>query len=699
MFLSIFVFIHALLAFAQNSVTDYAPFTNLECPDISNTEFVRQWTPQNQTLNPQEIDYITTRDKTVIQAAWKDWLGDGSHIGYNLSVLQGNFPLVGLAFPGGGLRSALYCAATLNGLDARNSSAKAAGTGGLLQVASYMAGLSGGSWVLGSLVFNDMPAIPDMVQGNGADLAGWLLDLPFDAPDGSNLFSQNNQYFFGSVLWSVAAKGDAGVDTSLTDPWARIISYHFLNQTNRANFFTNSSAHGAGQRWSDIPNIPSYQQHLMPLPIAVADSRPGGDNSTDFLPLDPTVYEITPFELASYDPDLSAGANLTFSGTHLTLGKPENGTACINGFDQAGFVMGSSASLFNQILDFANNKLKDAEGGIGSGLLYLLSRQLTDIRVRRDDVANWPSPFNGIKNLTFYDSNQTWLQLIDGASSGENIPYGPLFVNARGIDLIVTIESSADDAINNWPNGSSILFTQKRLNTLLQATHRQFPPTPQTPEDFIATGVNLRPTFFGCDPTKTPPEYPLVIYLPNAPPMDGDDPVTNSATFRLTYTQKHVQLFLNQVFNNTVSGFTPNSTVPDPNYGACLQCAAVDRARLRASLTRSDFCSKCFKQYCFDPANPPTKDMIPGRKLTFVDPDPQGLTQLTGFFSENKFKLIGGLIGLVVLMAVIIAGLIWYKKRQSKRAYDYRTVVGFHEDEIPLNKFADNRYEMPPYRG
>lgn len=52
-------------------------------------------------------------------------------------------------------------------------------------------------------------------------------------------------------------------------------------------------------------------------------------------------------ELASYDPNLSAGMNLTYAGTHLTNGKPDNGSACVTGFDQAGFVMGTSASLFN----------------------------------------------------------------------------------------------------------------------------------------------------------------------------------------------------------------------------------------------------------------------------------------------------------------------------------------------------------------
>lgn len=60
-----------------------------------------------------------------------------------MSSFQGNLPKVGIAIPGGGLRAAQYGAACLEALDARNNSAKAAGTGGLLQVASYMTGLSG----------------------------------------------------------------------------------------------------------------------------------------------------------------------------------------------------------------------------------------------------------------------------------------------------------------------------------------------------------------------------------------------------------------------------------------------------------------------------------------------------------------------------------------------------------------------------
>jgi hypothetical protein len=52
-------------------------------------------------------------------------------------------------------------------------------------------------------------------------------------------------------------------------------------------------------------------------------------------------------EWGSWDPQLSAMMNLSYAGTHLTNGQPDNNTACVTGFDDTGFMMGTSASLFN----------------------------------------------------------------------------------------------------------------------------------------------------------------------------------------------------------------------------------------------------------------------------------------------------------------------------------------------------------------
>ncbi|EPQ56964.1 hypothetical protein GLOTRDRAFT_73425 [Gloeophyllum trabeum ATCC 11539] len=660
-------------AAAQGSVTDYAPTTNVKCPAAP---LVRVFTPQNQSLHPQEQAYISTRESTILPDAWKEWIGDGSGIGYNASVvqaMQGNWSRIGIAISGGGFRAAQYGAGVLSGLDARNESAKAAGTGGLLQVASYLSGLSGGSWITGSLYMNNWLTIKDMVFGNGGNLSGWLLDLNLAAPAGIDLFNQDNQYFFGSLVWS----------------------------TTRSNFFTNDSAHGAGQLWSQIPETPAFQQYIPPFPIVMSDSRPVGSNLTTALTPEPVVYEMTPLEFGSWDPNLSAMVNMSFAGTHFVNGTPPNDTACVTGFDQAGFIMGSSASLFNQILDFGTNTLTGFSSQDASGLLYVLSRQLQEVRTRANDVANWPNPFQGLKSQTFEDSSSDWLELIDGSSNAENVPLGQLFVRARGLDVIVAVDSSADQSTTLWPNGSSIVASSNRMSTILLASHQKFPPIPQTPADFISTGVNRRPTFFGCNPTQNPPEYPMVIYFPNSPPLNGENPVTNTGTFQIAYTPIHTRIFIDQVHNNTIGGFLPNTTSPDPNFGKCLQCAAVDRARYKLSPMppRSDVCSQCFAQYCFDPWNPPSQNELPGRQFAFVDPDPQGVSGALSFFAKNKAALIGGFVGLFVAIALLVTFLIWWKKRKHREA-EYSVVKDLHDDDDAalLASVGLDKYELKPRR-
>ena len=77
-----------------------------------------------------------------------------------------------------------------------------------------------------------------------------------------------------------------------------------------------------------------------------------------------------------------------------------------------------------------------------------------------------------------------------------------------------------------FSSGSSPYQSAARITDFLESSHQPFPPLPGNTAAFISTGVNMRPTFFGCFPTQTPPEYPMVIYFPNSPPLNGDDPVS-----------------------------------------------------------------------------------------------------------------------------------------------------------------------------
>jgi lysophospholipase len=210
----------ASLRFA-NAEHSYVPKTDQPCPD----NLLRQPPVSHQTLHPNEYQYLADRRK-LFPDAWRDWVGDCSHLGYDLNKLGmtaydgSGLPVIGIAVSGGGHRcvsdsvayraktdcldysAAQFGAGIISGLDARNTTAKAKGTGGLLQVSSYMSALSGGSWLAASMLFNNFPDLHSLVLGDtakGGKLSGWLLERDLFVPDGTNLTDPENTLYFGYV--------------------------------------------------------------------------------------------------------------------------------------------------------------------------------------------------------------------------------------------------------------------------------------------------------------------------------------------------------------------------------------------------------------------------------------------------------------------------------------------------------------------
>jgi len=146
----------------------------------------------------------------------------------------------------------------------------------------------------------------------------------------------------------------------------------------------------------------------------------------------------------------------------------------------------------------------------------------------------------------------------------------------------------------------------------------------------------------------------------------------------------HTRLFLDQVHANTIGGFLPYTNSPDPDFGKCLQCVAIDRARYNVNppADRSSICARCLHQYCFDPNNLTSVSELPGRKLDFVDPSPQGVSAVTGFLADGRVPLILGFLGLVLVVAAISTFLILRKRRRSREAA-YQMVVELHDEEEP----------------
>ena len=83
----------------------YAPKIKQPCPET----LLRQTPALNQTLSPSESRYLAERRK-LFPDAWRDWVGDGSHLGYDLDKLGitsnngSGLPVIGIAASGGGYR-------------------------------------------------------------------------------------------------------------------------------------------------------------------------------------------------------------------------------------------------------------------------------------------------------------------------------------------------------------------------------------------------------------------------------------------------------------------------------------------------------------------------------------------------------------------------------------------------------------------
>lgn len=68
-------------------------------------------------------------------------------------------------------------AGALSAFDSRTANSTAVGQlGGLLQSSTYLAGLSGGSWLLGSLYMNDFVNVQTLLNGSAKLTSLWQFD-------------------------------------------------------------------------------------------------------------------------------------------------------------------------------------------------------------------------------------------------------------------------------------------------------------------------------------------------------------------------------------------------------------------------------------------------------------------------------------------------------------------------------------------
>lgn len=424
--------------------------------------------------------------------------------------------------------------------------------------------------------------------------------------------------FYKNLHLEVRAKKSAGFPVSFTDYWGRALSRKIFPK----------NARGPDKTFSSVQTLPSFKKFYQPLPIIVSNLREPGVGKTS---VDSDVFEFTPFEFGSWD--LKVFMNLKYLGSLLCGGNPvfhiTKKVICFTNFDNAGFITGTSSSLFNNVLIYvwqlAANSTKDKYRAIKAVLnTFGLTSQQNGIDPKKhpDYALYTPNPFYkfGGENKSAIFNNKH-LYMVDGGEDGQNIPLQPLLQKSRQVDLIFALDSTSD--INGWPNGSILQNTFTRYNHInhvgttitidgIPTTINLFPEIP-SPKRFVAKKLNTKPTFFGCYLSKFPKkslnlneglinEYlpPIIGYFANTNHTYN----SNISTFQLTYTDDEIS----GVVENAYNIMTYSNSSLDPDYYKCIGCIMIKREYDRKSrglglindMETPSFCGKCYKKYCYN---------------------------------------------------------------------------------------------------
>ncbi|CDZ98760.1 phospholipase b [Phaffia rhodozyma] len=575
--------------------TSYAPY-NVACG--SNVTFIREATG----ISDVESEHIQTRlqpDRFLNYLASINITASDLNLNLTTSSNTSASPNVALAYSGGGYRAMINGAGGLWGTDSRHTEAVDAGTGQIGQVASYMAGLSGGSWMLTSYYANSNNTPPYLAQ------YVWNIS--------SNLVLPTDGFFdtiefYTDITEQAYDKKDAGYDIQITDVWALALSDHLFPDQYRASNTPNLTI-------ADLKNLPAEN---VPYPLIIAVERLP---NTASISENATLWEFSYNEFGTWGfgggVDVKearhAGAFtlIEYLGTSLNNGVPNstNTDQCVKGFDNLGWVTGVSSTLFNQAFLQLNSSSSD------SLLTNAAKAILAEIGSYGNDVATVPNPFIGWSADTNPTANWSTISLVDGGESNQNIPLEPLTVPARKIDAIFAFDNSADTTYY-WPNGTAIRTTAMRLISLTTELDVEplFPYVPSM-NTFVNLGLNQHPTFFGCDANPTPnTTSPLVIYVPNYP---WSSSYSNSSTFTLEF---EVDAALEMIANGART-LTLNNTIED--WSTCLACAMADRAVARGGNNRSTKCIDCFSTWCWngtvDESTPASYEPVVGVPPSFLN--------------------------------------------------------------------------------
>lgn len=401
---------------------------------------------------------------------------------------------MGIALSGGGFRAMLSGGGALAALDDRTDVEETESDfllGGLLQGAAYLSGLSGSSWLIGSMYHNGFARVQDLRDSKNL----WNLDIPRNklppglvellhnetggcmyqtVPEetichGLTMFplipilSYDYLIHYMRLNLEVTEKANAGYPVSIVDYWGRSLALKLINSTRG----------GINTSWADISGYDYWwsDEVSVPFPIVIANEQKL-KTAASSEPLN-TAIEFTPYEMGSWNPTLAAFVDIRFLGTYLKDGYVYDPTRrdtrlddsgilsqnyCVSGVDNVGFILGTSSAVFNDVFFLYDGAIDVGSfyvpGKLGTtclavyldGKAYMVQIPLYTLEtfkpLIRDRAIYSPNPFFQ------YETNElNWnitmlpeLYLVDGGEDGQNLPLEPLINPIRGLDIILAYD-------------------------------------------------------------------------------------------------------------------------------------------------------------------------------------------------------------------------------------------------------------------
>ena len=298
---------------------------------------------------------------------------------------RASMPLIALCASGGGIRSAIVTLGALSGAE----------KAGILPAISYMAGLSGGSWGISSLMTTQLS--PDQFLTNFSQRVarGTISDVVVGE--------------LMTILWRKVAFNQP---LSSIDIFGALITQRML-----------------GWYTQDLSKLTLSGQMLraergeLPYPIYTAITT----KEVPYGWVEFTPHEVGGEYLGAFIPSYALGT--PFSGGYSMSLDPELPLS---------FLMGTWGSAYSVNFEFM---VKELTGGLAPILKDLLSTTVSFDQIGR--VRLWPSKVanftRGIPDAP--RGAQEYLTLID-AGIEFNLPLPPLLRKDRGIDIIIVLDNS-----------------------------------------------------------------------------------------------------------------------------------------------------------------------------------------------------------------------------------------------------------------